>query len=631
MKSFKNKILQKGKAIKAQIPSSKDISNIIDKIDTGDIFMPKGYDKINFANQLANQNSKNQPSKNIIPNVSKGDYDTLERISLPKSVAFRNISRKFGASEDYIELHIYNLKGQLLESITGFEDYESPTDTDSYGKINNFVVNPVDILTKLNYSSGRYKLILNLQKKQILNGFGKIFSIKEISPSRQELKISYNKSDKIKSQLQILVAKIEEAAFYKDFVLNFGQNRNETAINIAVNSNRPELLVKLFEPLDPDLLVGDVFRIVTEITDPISMDVDLGEPAEINTSIQLRGPNYKVDTRLLNSIPSQYKTFDTALEYSLTSSYQHLLQQLENNEVPNIQYDFIRRITDTGSLDRAYHFDNFVHFGSATERLKNFKYKLSLVELYNSQVTNINSITGDTSSSMAVIENRKLVEDKKTNLIKGFDGYERYLYFESGAFAWPKTNIIPPYNLVHTTSSQGEEWLGSDTENATAYGGQLLSSSLFDRQNPHTLLNLIPKHIADNPENNQYILFSNMIGQHFDQIWTYIHHITKQKDSHHTDGVSKNLVYVALKSLGIETFDQFENANLIEYILGEGTQGNPFYNTPISQSLITSSNAGSVPKQDITKEVFKRLYHNAPYLLKTKGTERGISKNMGVL
>ena len=32
----------------------------------------------------------------------------------------------------------------------------------------------------------------------------------------------------------------------------------------------------------------------------------------------------------------------------------------------------------------------------------------------------------------------------------------------------------------------------------------------------------------------------------------------------------------------------------------------------------------STPKGDITKEVWKRLYHNAPYLLKTKGTERGI-------
>jgi len=98
-----------------------------------------------------------------------------------------------------------------------------------------------------------------------------------------------------------------------------------------------------------------------------------------------------------------------------------------------------------------------------------------------------------------------------------------------------------------------------------------------------------------------------MIGQHFDQIWTYIHHITKQKDTHHKYGVSKNLVYFALKSLGLETFDQFENANLIEYILGEGTAGSPFYDTPTSQSLVTASNDGSLPKEVITKEVWKRL------------------------
>ena len=32
--------------------------------------------------------------------------------------------------------------------------------------------------------------------------------------------------------------------------------------------------------------------------------------------------------------------------------------------------------------------------------------------------------------------------------------------------------------------------------------------------------------------------------------------------------------------------------------------------------------------QDISKEIWKRLYHNAPYLLKTKGTERGIKALM---
>ncbi|MBC8398794.1 MAG: hypothetical protein H8E16_17055 [Flavobacteriales bacterium] len=618
MKSFKNKILQKGRTIKALKHSASDINKIADSIGG------RG-DKTQQALEIANQNAENTYQLPNL-NVTRGDYDTLERIESKKlqNVASRTLSRKFGSSDDYIEAHIYNTQGQLLQTVSDFEGYQPPTNTDNSGKVSNFVVNPVEVLSDLGYSSGQYKLILNIQKKQILNSFGKIFTIKEISPSRQELKISFTKNDKVKTQLEIFLGRIEDATFYKDFVLNFGQNRNELGINIALNNHRPEFLIKLFEPLDSDLVVGDIFRIATEITDPISMDVDLGEPLPVDNTIQLQGPNYNIDTRLLNSVPSQYKTFDTSLEYSLTSSYQHLLQQLENNEVPNIQYDHIRKVTDTASLDVAYHFENFVHFGSATERLKNFKYKLSLVELYDSQTANINTITGNTSSSAAVMENKTLISAKKTNLIKGFDGYERFLYFESGAYAWPKTNLASPYTLYPITSSQAKDWIGSDIDASSYYGGQLLSASLFDRQNPHTLLNIIPKHIADNPDNSQYFLFSNMVGQHFDQIWSHIHHITKQKDTHHTDGVSKNMVYLALKSLGVETFDQFENANLIEYILGEGSQGNPFYDTPVSQSLVTASNAGSLPKGDITKEVWKRLYHNAPYLLKTKGTERGI-------
>ena len=57
-----------------------------------------------------------------------------------------------------------------------------------------------------------------------------------------------------------------------------------------------------------------------------------------------------------------------------------------------------------------------------------------------------------------------------------------------------------------------------------------------------------------------------MIGHHFDQIWVYIKHITEINDAHHTRGISQDLVYFALKSLGLETFDQFENTDLLEYI-----------------------------------------------------------------
>ena len=49
--------------------------------------------------------------------------------------------------------------------------------------------------------------------------------------------------------------------------------------------------------------------------------------------------------------------------------------------------------------DIPYHFENFVHFGSAEERLENFKYKLQLIESYNASIESINDTsTGDAAS-----------------------------------------------------------------------------------------------------------------------------------------------------------------------------------------------------------------------------------------
>ena len=63
----------------------------------------------------------------------------------------------------------------------------------------------------------------------------------------------------------------------------------------------------------------------------------------------------------------------TILEYNLTSSYQRLLNQLDNREIPSIDYDYVRPVSSsTEDTDVTYHFENFVHFSNATERLKNF-------------------------------------------------------------------------------------------------------------------------------------------------------------------------------------------------------------------------------------------------------------------
>ena len=551
-----------------------------------------------------------------------------KKLILNDQVTSRDISRKFGRPEDYIELHIYNINGQKLFSEKSFTQYTFSSDsTDLQSLTSEINMDPVEVLRSYGYTTGKYKLDFNIQRRKIFNTTAPSFTITEISSTKREIRaVANNINNKIlDTAVKSFIAEIESSLYFKDFVLNFGENVNPLGVNILLNSNpsKHEILIKLLNPLPSSISVRDTFSIAEEISDPISLTVDLGEVEIIDDSTPLQGPNFKIDIRLNNSVPSAYKNYNEILEYSLTSSYQNLLNQLENREVPEIQYDYIRPVSS--STDITYHFENFVHFGNATERLKNFSYKVELIELYDSQISDINSITGDTSASSFVLTNKEDINDKKEKLIKGLDGYEQFLYFTSGSnFTWPKSNTSYPYTLYSVTSSQAKTWLGDERSAFPNYGGQLLSASLYDKQNEYGLIRLVPNHIIDNPDNDFYQTFVHMIGHHFDTVWTYIKAITDVQDAHHTKGISKDLVYFQLKSLGIETFDQFENSNLIEYILGHGTGSSTFYDTPSTQTLVTASNAGSIPKQDISKEIWKRLYHNAPYLLKTKGTERGI-------
>ncbi len=547
-------------------------------------------------------------------------------------VASRELTRKFGNINDYAELHVLSLSDQLLQSNLNFTSFNSPPEgIDSEGLISEISMDPTVELNKLGYISGKYKIKLNLLRRKILNSPNLLFSIKEISSSRNELKLRLNSSvnnTQTISSIRNFINEVESNVFFKDFGLNFNKGTILTAINIALDERgtNPEILIKLLKPLPPTYSINDDLNIVEEIIDPIVLTINLGIQQEEDNSISLRGPNFKIDVKLNNSIPSTLKTYDSILNNSsvLSSSYNQLLNYLEKGEVPEIPYDYIRPISESflgESDDVPYHFENFINFSSAIERLKNFEYKIKLIESYDEKLEKLNLIPTPQAAS---ISNQSLINNQKNDLLKGLDGYERFLYYTSGSFAYPKSNTTPPFNLHPVSSLEVKTWLGSEISSNPNYGGQLLSASLYDRQNQNNLERLVPNHILDNENNDQYRLFINMIGQHFDQVWVHIKHLTEINDTHHKRGISKDLVYFTLKGLGVEAFDQFENDNLIEYILGEGTSGSAFYGAPVSQSLITASNEGSVAKQNISKEIWKRLYHNAPYLLKTKGTEKGL-------
>ena len=537
------------------------------------------------------------------------------------------VERNFGRPEDYIEIYIYDLNNNLLDSIEDFKGYKSEQNTQ--GLIQDLNLDPLGILNRLGYSTGIYNLKVNIQKRKILNfKQDPPFKIKEISSTRTELKITTvfsSNNVNLANTSRNFIQAVQNSPYFRDFRLNFGKDRNIVAVNIKLDSSNPNenlLQIKLLEPLSENLDIGDKLQIVEDIVDPVILTYDLGLIPITDTTVSIKGPNFKIDTRLNNSVPTAFRSYDDILNTSTTSSYQKLISKLEGYEIPEIDYGYVRP-TDTASLDfetvTPTHFENFVHFGSATELLKNFEYKLKLIEIYDKQIHELNTINSSTSNT-TVLESSSSIANKKENLIQGFSGYEQYLYFESGAYSWPKRGNHPqeePYIQAHTTSSEVEAWLGSGNSFNSNYGGQLLSASIFDKQNPNRLMKLVPTFIGDKEENKPFELFCDMIGEHFDPIWTHVKEITQTTDNSHKLGVSKNLVYYMLQNLGIEAYDQFENEDLISYIFGQATTTND------TSTVITGSNEFS-SKEDISKEIWKRLYHNAPYLLKTKGTERGL-------
>jgi len=585
--------------------------------------------------------------------------DNYEILSLPRLeintplVDKKLIEKTFGQNGDVIELHIYSMNGDLIMSETPFTDFILPNPGDLNTEIQ---IDPRQILLDRGFYKGKYNLRFNFQRYKIFNTEDNYLSIKEISNSRTEIRaVAPNiPNSTLRPPVESFISEIDTSAYFKEFILNFGDDKNVVGINILLNRNpeKFEVLFKLFEPLPDNIFTQNSFKIVESITDPKSVEVDLGSTSTIAIGVGIRGPNFNIETKRYNSSPTDFKNFNEILEdFAITSSRDHLISKLNNfDEIPNIRYDYIRPISGSDSNyinENSYHFENFVHFGSATEMLKNFKFKLELLESYDSKINEINT----TSLNTGYINNaRKDLIDKKRKITNAFSGYEKFLYFDSGTYSWPKTNnpntpVTSSYTLATVDSTAALEWLGSENDQNAYYGGQLLSASLFDRDNPYTLTRTLPNFITDNDDNGYYISFIDMIGQHFDHIWLYIKHITEKNNAHNLHGISKDLVYNQLKSLGIETFDQFENSSLYEYILGEGTSGSQYFNVnhfhnysanhpsssfglglavSASETLITASNDGSIPKQDISKEIWKRLYHNAPYLLKTKGTERGI-------
>jgi hypothetical protein len=537
----------------------------------------------------------------IIQNIQSLDPSTLEYqdystedISLLSSSIY---SSNWDNNRDYIEYYIFNLNGEIVESDLDLINYLSIPE--------GLVINPEQDIQNIGFIEGTFNVLYHFFNPLLSSSIDTTYYISEISSDRTELKINTNQlsSIEITSGYNALKQILTEADYYKDFYLNFGDNQLIIANNVLIdtsNSTNIGIYIKLYEPLPSEFGLKSKLWVVDKIADSVAYQIELfDDTIFVDTTPYLQGPNFnlKIKDEINNSTDflnfSQLKNSPSS---SLSNQLGNILKQ--KGIKPNVDYT---------------NYEEFAFFSSVGTRIENFYYKLQLLESYQS------SSTISTSTINTYLSSSSAVYDKlTTEVIEGFDGFEYYMYFSSGSKAWPKSTSTKPYSLYPTTSPEADTWL---TEN-------LALAADYDRENVNNLVYSIPEFIREDTNNANYELFVEMIGQHFDSIWIYIKDISNKydRDNRVDYGASRDVIADILRDFGVKIYqNNFSNQDLYNAFLGIGVSGSLL--PPTGSELITNFITASsevIPLNDINQEIYSRLYHNLPTILKKKGTVEGL-------
>lgn len=529
-------------------------------------------------------------------------------------IAKFEIDTVFSQSTDYIEYFIFDETQNLIFPST---TQELLTYTVKNGDV---LFSPDQDLSRLGFDEGIYFISYNFYRKRLASSILSNYFISNISADRTEIILDSNtiSSEDIISSTNEFIQYRNQSNYFVDFYLNFGSNNLVIANNIKLDNtaNNPTVLIKLYEPLPAEFGLKSQLWVVEQISTPQSYQVNFPfTPFVIQDFQYISGPNFNLNIQEEVGSTSQEFSLDSLLTSNLTSSYSQLQSLLNEKGLKiNVNYE---------------DFSEFVHFSSAKTRLENFYYKVSLIEGYNNLAQELIAVTSSTAAVTASIQ----------NIIKNFDNYEYFLYYNSGSqYSWPKSNSEPPYALYSTGSTEVLNWIGSADVTDPYYGGLALSASNYDQDNQDWLYWAIPEYLRDDSDNDYYLLFVDMIGQHFDNIWVYTKDITNKfsADNRLDYGISKDLVADAIRDFGVKLYaNNFSVNDLYTAFLGITPSGSLFPYPDQTGSLPTpsgyeyidtlvSASSDIIPLDDANKRLYKRIYHNLPYLFKTKGTIAGL-------
>ena len=396
---------------------------------------------------------------------------------------------------------------------------------------------------------------------------------------------------------QIIVSSWEE----DDWTLS--EKTEDEIGNIIVKNKVDSILLKLYSPLPANIGVNSTLWVTKLMSNPLIETVVLNEQDSIKCP-PIKGPNFSVEVDFVSGQSTAFESLDNLIlsasavsSANLVSTY--LSSSLINTDELNIEY-----YSGSNYLTGSLQWENFVHFSSAKERVDNFVYKVQLIEAYESSISASNAPQSH-SGSLGSKQEAERQNLKKNQLINNFDGFEKFLYTSA-------SNLTTSSAASITWPYSGSVRLASTTNVVNSWYENLIEvAENYDNENQNYLKNNIPQYILDNNENDNFLLFFSMIGHHFDNIYYFTKALEKNKSLGYKTkgGMPDRLLFDTLKSFGWDAKNLAADEKLWKYVYGQDSDGN----TKESKS----------PKER-TNEIWRRIVNNLPYLLKHKGTRRGV-------
>ncbi len=518
-----------------------------------------------------------------------------------------------------VELHVFLPNAAYVDTLYDIPYGVNPRLNEN-GEPIRYVTLPIhDHVTRLKLPAGPYRIVYNFLRNLIgsSNSENRLF-VSDISSDRKEIRLTLTNPNDVQSinDLKSFVVEYMKGSVYKfPVLLNFGQNNLADIINVTSDGDSNYFYVKLAEPLPSDVDLYYQCWLSSQIMKPYIDNLQVEREFEQLQPRFIKGPNFEVEYEKFISSTTDYKNWNDILSTNLQTSQQILDKYInDSGSKVSLNYDFTE-------------FKNFIFYSSAEERVENFYYKIRLIQHYNSELLNLDTYTGSLDS------NKTKIKRLRDNVVSGFDEFEKWLYYETTSslrYTTELTASIQPFpkyevtgstynlltkegkfNLYQTSSIQVENW----------YNNLIDIASDYDMINDSALVKVLPEHVYENPDNEQILTFVNMIGQHFDVLYFYTDHILKKnlREEHPKDGLSSDLIYEATRNLGWQLSSGTKTKDLWEYALGLSGSGEPIW-----AGRTTVGKQYSKSEEDRTKEVWRRVLNNLPYIYKSKGTARGV-------